>query len=355
MRALEIYAGKTAATHLRKHGWRGRDFSLLLGASGGPKWLILGELDRLLSSEFLFVEREQPLLALGSSVGSWRHALMGMKDPKAAYDRFQEIYLNYEYSTKPSIVEVSKASYVMLEHVFGQHGAAEILKNRAFQSYIVTARGRGLASSQRKLPLAVGMGLGALGNAIHRQLLARAFQRVVFAGDQAPRIFLKGFETTQVSLTEATLIPALHASGSIPFILAGERDIPGSPQGHYWDGGIIDYHFKLEELDRLAGEGLVLYPHFRSDITPGWFDKFLPWRRSAPNTLDSLILLAPSKEFVTSLPLGKIPDRTDFTKLSPERRRVYWQSCIQRSSELAFEFAALVEGSDPLAGVRTLG
>ncbi|MEM9398264.1 MAG: patatin-like phospholipase family protein [Pseudomonadota bacterium] len=346
--------GKSAAAHLSKHGWRGRDISLLLGASGGPKWLILGELDRVLSSKFLFLDREQTLLALGSSVGSWRHALMGMKDPHAAYDRFQEIYLSYEYPTKPSIDEVSEASYVMLEHVFEQNGVAEILENRDFQGYIVTARGRGLASSQRKLPLAVGMGAGALGNALHRRFLAGAFQRVVFASERAPKIFLKGFETTQVPLTSATLIPALHASGSIPFVLAGERDIPGGPKGHYWDGGIIDYHFKLEELSRLAGEGLVLYPHFRSDITPGWFDKFLPWRRLAPTALDSIILMAPSKEFVASLPMEKIPDRTDFTKLSPEQRRAYWRSCIERSKELALAFSALVDGPDPLAGVRIL-
>ena len=41
------------------------------------------------------------------------------------------------------------------------------------------------------------------------------------------------------------LLSALHASGSIPFVLTGERDIPGAPPGQYWDGGIIDYHFDL--------------------------------------------------------------------------------------------------------------
>ena len=64
--------------------------------------------------------------------------------------------------------------------------------------------------------------------------------------------------------------------------------------------------------------------------------------------------MAPSKEFVASLPMEKIPDRTDFTKLSPEQRRAYWRSCIERSKELALAFSALVDGPDPLAGVRIL-
>jgi hypothetical protein len=42
-----------AARQIAEHGWRGRDVALLLGASGGPKWLILGHLDRLLFGDFL--------------------------------------------------------------------------------------------------------------------------------------------------------------------------------------------------------------------------------------------------------------------------------------------------------------
>ena len=53
------------------------------------------------------------------------------------------------------------------------------------------------------------------------------------------------FNTRYCRLDESNVLAALHASGAIPFVLTGERDISGAPPGQYWDGGIIDYHFDL--------------------------------------------------------------------------------------------------------------
>jgi hypothetical protein len=49
-----------------------------------------------------------------------------------------------------------------------------------------------------------------------------------------------------------------------------------TPAGDCLDGGLIDYHLLLpyRELD-----SIVLYPHFAPFVTPGWLDKFLPWRK----------------------------------------------------------------------------
>jgi hypothetical protein len=131
--------------------------------------------------------------------------------------------------------------------------------------------------------------------------------------------------------------------------MPGERDISGGPPGHYWDGGIVDYHF---DFSNHRGNGLVLYPHFRGDITPGWFDKFLPWRRAEAALLESVVLVCPSADYLARLPRGKIPDRNDFPKMSHEERVNYWQACMDASEELAEAFAGLVDGPDPLAGIR---
>ena len=128
-------------------------------------------------------------------------------------------------------------------------------------------------------------------------------------------------------------------------MLTGERDIPGAPSGQYWDGGIIDYHF---DLGQYRGEGLILYPHFSASVVPGWFDKFLPWRQAAIEEIDNLVLLCPSAEFVADLPLGKIPDRSDFSRLDHQQRVRYWEQCVGRSKALAEEFAELLLSSDPL-------
>ncbi|KGE04050.1 hypothetical protein HRUBRA_01391 [Pseudohaliea rubra DSM 19751] len=166
------------------------------------------------------------------------------------------------------------------------------------------------------------------------------------AGTAAPA--LPGFATTTAPLTAGNARAVLHASGSIPFLLAGERTIPGAPPGHYWDGGIIDYHFDPRPL---RSAGLILYPHFRGDLTPGWFDKFLPWRRLAPELVDRLVLIAPHPAFVASLPQGKIPDRGDFTTMATQERQANWRRCMERGQELADAFAAQVAGTDPLARV----
>ena len=59
-RALDVYLGANAAARIADEGWRADAFRLLLGASGGPKWLILGALDRLLFGDFLAGQRQQP-------------------------------------------------------------------------------------------------------------------------------------------------------------------------------------------------------------------------------------------------------------------------------------------------------
>jgi hypothetical protein len=239
----------------------------------------------------------------------------------------------------------------MLGHILGEAGAARIVEHPWLHSYIVTARGRGAAGRTHTALLGPALGAAALANAIDRRLLQGFFQRVLFRSRAAPALPLCDFAARQVTLEAATVAPALHASGSIPFVLAGERDIAGAPRGHYWDGGIIDYHFDPRPL---GDAGLILYPHFRADLTTGWFDKFLPWRRRQAPDLDRLVLLSPSDAFVDSLPGRKIPDRSDFTRMTPEARIRYWRRCIERSRELAEDFAALTAQADPLAGTRRL-
>jgi hypothetical protein len=341
--------GREAARRVASEGWSPDLFDLLLGASGGPKWFILGHLDRLLFGDFL-QRGTRPLSALGSSIGAWRHACLAMDDPVAAIDRLERGYLYQHYATKPTAREVSEVSLAMLREVLGENGAHALVRHDRIRSHIVTARGRGPAAAASSPLVATGMGAAALGNTVSRSLLKLHFQRVVFhSGDRPnPGLALHDFQTCFCSLAENNVGPALHASGAIPFVLTGERDIPGAPPGQYWDGGIIDYHF---DLGQYRGEGLILYPHFSASVVPGWFDKFLPWRQAAIHEVEHLVLLCPSEPFTADLPMGKIPDRSDFNKLGHEARVRYWEQCVERSKALAEEFAALITGPDPLHGV----
>ncbi|MFC1579236.1 patatin-like phospholipase family protein [Pseudomonadota bacterium] len=351
-KALSVYLGREAARRIASEGWSPDLFSLLLGASGGPKWLILGQLDRLLFGDFL-ARGQRPLSVLGSSIGSWRHACLAMPDPVAAIDRLEKAYLAQHYRGRPTPAQVSAVSLDILQQLLGERGPAALVGHPRIHTHIVTARGRGPAAASSSALLATGMGAAALGNALSRRLLNLQFQRVVFHNGASPEtgLSLDDFSTVYCDLREDNIIAALHASGAIPFVLTGERDIPGAPSGQYWDGGIIDYHF---DLGQYRGDGLLLYPHFSASVVPGWFDKFLPWRQSAIHDRDALVLLCPSDEFIADLPLGKIPDRSDFTRLQHQQRLDYWDQCIERSKVLAEEFAELLQSGDPLRGATVL-
>ena len=351
-RALQVILGKTAAQTISREGWQADHFSLLVGASGGPKWFILSHLDRYLFGDFLQGGSAR-LTTLGSSIGAWRNACFAMPDPAAAIGRLEQGYLHQRYETRPSAAEVSDTSLGTLNEVLGIDGVDRLIANQRINTHIITARGRGPAGSRSTPVLAGGMAAAALGNTVNRRLLRHAFQRVVFhsAPEHNPGLSYHDFHTAYVPLDRDNAAAALHASGSIPFVLTGERDIAGAPPGQYWDGGIIDYHF---DLDQYHGEGLILYPHFRADLTPGWFDKFLPWRKAAISEIDKLVLLCPSDALVADLPQGKIPDRRDFTRMQHEDRVNYWLTCVERNKALAEEFHALVTGPDPLAGATVL-
>lgn len=349
-KALSVHVGSEAARKIADRGWDASLFSMLLGASGGPKWFILGQLDRFLFGEFL-QGSDQPLSTLGSSIGSWRHACLAQPDPVAAIERMEAGYLYQHYDSKrPSPQEISAVSTDILRSVLGDSGSQNLATHPRISTHIVTARGRGPSGSDSAALLASGMGAAALGNALSRSLLRHHFQRTVFHSGTVPvpGLSLDDFHTVYCPLNSDNVLPALHASGAIPFVLTGERDIPGAPKGQYWDGGIIDYHFDLAQY---CGDGLLLYPHFRASTIAGWFDKFLPWRNAPISKSPRLVLLCPNEEFVAGLPYGKIPDRSDFTRLGEEERIRYWERAVEESKAMAEEFAELVSGTDPLRGV----
>ncbi|MGC1330947.1 MAG: patatin-like phospholipase family protein, partial [Pseudomonas sp.] len=132
----------------------------------------------------------------------------------------------------------------------------------------------------------------------------------------------------------------LLASGSIPMVMEGVRDIPGAGAGTFRDGGLLDYHLDLP----YSGGDLVLYPHFTDKVIPGWFDKALPWRRGDAQRLRNVVLLAPSPQYLARLPHGKLPDRSDFKRFmgQDKARQDYWRTAMSESRRMGDEFLDLV-------------
>lgn len=333
-------AGPRALALLRARGLTPDLVDLVPGASGGAKWLALAGIDTYLFGCFLQAPRTRPLPAIGSSIGSWRLACLGQRDPVAALARGHEAYIHHQrYSPKPDSAEVSAVLGRALDHLLGPTGVEEILAHPTLRVHVVTARGHGLAARTERPLLAAGLGVAAACNAVHRRTLGWHFTRTLFHAPAHPSPFagMRDLPTAFAPLTRDTLRGALLASGSIPLLMDGVR-IPGVA-GLHWDGGVTDYHLALPYPD---GDGLILYPHFYGHLVPGWFDKGLAWRRGRGAWLDRVLLVAPSPAFVASLPGGKIPDRRDFYAFPEGERIRRWEAARARALELGAELEALV-------------
>ena len=343
---LTLLAGKTAFDRIAERGLEAALFDTVVGASGGAKLLALTHLDRYVFGDF-FASSSHRVELFGSSIGSWRHVAAASSDPVSARTALQERYLNqsWDENDKRSATEVVDELCEWVVDGFCTADVAEhICTTSRFRTHIVTARGRGLNSRPKGVLLGAGMVASAALNVLNRQLLASGFQRIVFSTGDPVAFQFGDFNTTHVTLTPSILKSALLASGSIPFLMSGERDVPGAPPGHLWDGGIVDYHF---DFNNFCGDGLVLYPHFSSRTVKGWFDKPLPWRRNRAHELDRVLLLAPSDEYLQQLPYGKVPDRKDFTRLTRGDRLTYWNTAMSQSEALRDAFAEVVSASDP--------
>jgi hypothetical protein len=342
MHALTLRAGRDAYALLRERGLRVEDIDIIPAASGGAKWLALAGLDRYLFGEFLQHSRQRPMHLIGSSIGSWRMACLAQRDPVAALGRGHRAYI-YEqrYTPKPSTAEVSAVLGRALDLMLGPTGVDEILSHPWARLHVITGEGRGLAASGQRSLLMAGMGLAVAGNLVSRRALALVMRRWIFnsTGGETPFAHIADLPTRHASLTRENTRDVLLASGAIPLLVDGVR-IPGMVGGMHWDGGVLDYHV---DLDFGPGDGLVLYPHFYPHVVPGWFDKSLAWRRAGGANFRRALLMAPSPEFVATLPGAKIPDRRDFYTMPEGERLRRWQAVVDASAALGDELHELIE------------
>ena len=358
MRALCIHAGPRALQQLARDGLQPGHVRTIPGAAGGPKGLILGPLDRFLFGDWL-PRSAQPVDLVGASIGAWRMATACLHEPVAAFERLERDYIAQHYELapgqkRPTPEAVSELFGSNLQAFYGER-MHEVLRHPRYRLHVVTARGRHLLGREHRLRTPLGY-LGAfLTNAVHRRAMGAWLERVVFSQAGASLPFLAtDYRTRQVPLSSANFHDALQASCSIPFVLRALHHIDGAPPGAYWDGGITDYHLHLNYAG-LAGDGLVLYPHFQRAVVPGWLDKGLRWRHRASAFLDTMVVLSPDPQWVRSLPNGKLPDRQDFVHYGqdlPGRMRV-WTAAARASQQLADEFAEWVQRPD-MARVQRL-
>jgi hypothetical protein len=355
VRSFVVLAGRHAAAHLRRDGLKANDIGCIPAAAGGPKGLALIPLDRLLFGTSGWL-REVSLDLVGASIGAWRMFCAAQVDAEAALQRLAEGYVAQRYDRKPTTKEVSDECRKLARAVLGESGWPALRPQASV--LVLTTRARGVLQGGASR---TAFARAALANTLSRAQLAAHMERVAFTRG-APRLLNKDlakfdpFDLTLVPLTEENAEDALLASGSIPLVCDPVRDPAGAPRGEYWDGGLVDYHLLLpyhhDTRDAGSADGkLVLYPHFVPHLTPGWLDKFLPWRRHVAGHawLANMLLIAPSPAFLERLPNKKLPDRQDFYRygLDHAGRERDWRRAIAECERFADEVMRWLERPDP--------
>lgn len=332
---LTFIAGRRALEIIRDEGLRPERVSVVAGAAGGPKWLVLGGMDRYLAGYF-FKKRKMPLYLIGSSIGSWRFAAFAQEKPVQAIDDFEKAYMKQSYSRVPAPDEVTGESWKILDSYLPEKKKDGILNHPYCRLNILAVRSKHIIAVESRAAIAAGMAMATVTNMVSRASMGCHFERTLFSDlrDIPPFHDMRGFPLHHVNLTEDNLKPAIMASGSIPMVMKGVTGIPGAPSGTYRDGGMIDYHLDIP-FDPDPGH-IVLYPHYTDAIIPGWLDKHLPWRKAHEQNMSNVLIVCPSKSFIAGLPFGKIPDRNDFMLFRgrDEERLDYWRKAVVGSHYL---------------------
>lgn len=337
---LDIRAGDLAHQLILKEGLQAEHVDIIPGAAGGPKGLGIQGLDQAIFDDFL-KRFPQSRTLIGSSIGSWRFASIAAHGAKAGTEKLAELYTGLSFHKKMSRDEVSQVCRDMLnELIYGKE--QQLIHHPDYHLTVLSIKAQHLFQSDQALPLMTSLAGIVSATALGRKHSRHFMQRVISQPNIGAqfRIQNDAFHTHYQALTEKNVGNWLMASASIPGVMASVKNIPDAPQGSYRDGGLIDYHIDLP----FQSKGIVLYPHFTDSITPGWFDKLFK-RTAKPENQTRTLLISPSQSYLASLPLGRLPDRKDFTLkgLDQNQRVKLWKQSIAESQRLGDAFLELVE------------
>lgn len=316
---------------------------VLAGPAGGPKWFVSVGFDRMLMESRFLQRHGGKVLLAGSSAGAWRCLAMACKNPMDAYEKLRIAYSRNVFTAADTPATLSEALRGNVEAFLTDADVEHILTHPVYDLAVHAVRAKGPAASERPRLQGVALIAAAAMNAVTSKAMDLFFQRIVFfSGREAPD-FVRSFNGRAVKLDKHNMRHAALATGSLPYIIRGVRDIPAAPRGIYRDGGIVDYQLNQ---DYCPGPGrITLFFHYQERIVPGWFDKHVKWRNPPSGSLDQVLQVYPGADFLKLLPDGRLPDRQDFVTFvnDPAERIRRWDLASELSEIIGREFLEAVE------------
>jgi predicted acylesterase/phospholipase RssA len=346
---LIIAAGPTAYEHIKKNGLSPDDISAVFGASGAAKWLAIAGLDARIFGDWL-TERQNPtpIDLFGTSVGAFKLAAAARTDPRKALEKMAHAYVHQSYANALTYDAITDQTNKTMSKFLGADdgsddisvGIGEVLGNPHYRLHIGAVRCHGRLNEEGQNPQRLAMLRAGLLSPFTDRHLRGLAERVVFSDPRHELTFhaRDGFAVSTKTLTADNFENALQASGAIPVYMRPVR-LSEDPDHIYRDGGLLDYH-PLPGSFWPERDGLILYPHFYGHFKKRWFDKFYPWRKARAAELDRVVMLAPNRAFIKSLPDGKIPSRQGFVayRKNEAERFDKWSQVVERSAQLGAVF-----------------
>lgn len=345
--------GNSAREHLAATHSSPDSFGLMLAASGGPRWLGLVGIDRVLGRFLSQRTSTSRLPLLGASSGAWRMAALCADSQGETYEDLIHEYIEQKFESKATPQQVSRVCRGYLSRLFTQDRICHGLDHPRWQLNFTTALMQGEFPDYYAVLRSISRAV--TWNGLGRKHLGRVYRRALFSTLPHPESSpLRGgwddIPTVQVPLDERNFRQGLMATGSIPLVLEGESAVPCSPPGHHLDGGLLDYHFEVPN-----SQTPVLYPHFSSQPVPGWLDRFPPYRKIGTKAKEWLCLVLPSDEMVSRFGLGEFPNRHHFKKLSDHERQRFWRQTARESEKMEAELTMCLESGGLLEIAEPLG
>jgi len=331
---LKVKAGKNIHSKLTQTGLNLEDIKIWAGAAGGPKWIILFELDKYLTKNY-FNLATNPITHIGGSIGAWRATCYSLDQPTKAIERLGYEYINQSYDSYPTTDEVSQKIKQIIYNSIGDEGIKQILNPKNKYLNILSSKVNFKTLGQSDLKLKYNFGKLALAYLVHRKTINHFAERTIFSNSDESILKEDGIKTRVIKLDNQNIAKALISTGSIPL----KMNPVIIDEAEYWDGGLVDYHL---DMNYKLKDEIVFYPHFFSEIKPGWFDKFNRYRKSQYH--HNTLLLYPSQEFIKRLPNQKLTDLKDFTTyMDDTKKRIkVWNQAAEMGKHLVDDFVQLL-------------
>ncbi len=345
-RYIRFKGGKAIIDMIRQEGLKPSKINVFAAPAGGPKWFVCPGFDRALIRTGFLNTGQGGVQLVGSSAGAWRCLAMACRTPLDAYEQLRIAYSRNVFTKDHNQLTISQALRGNVEDFIGDGDVAHILDHKTCRVAIHVVRAKGPAACESRAIQGAALMSAFVLNAVSPVAMRALYERVVFfSGPEPPLFTLPPFEGTAIPLDRSNLREAALATGSLPYIVAGVKDIPGAPKGVYRDGGLLDY--QLNQDYRPGPDRVTLFFHYQERIVPGWLDKALNGRKPPAGSLDQVLQVFPGDGFVKMLPDGRLPDREDFRIFAdnPAERIRRWDEVSRLSDILGEQFMEAVESS----------